>query len=275
MITHQTRKPRSLRSAVLGSAALSILAGAGCIHSPTGRREFIIVPDSQMNDLGAQSFAQLQAQQPATQDPALNGYVNCVAQAITARANVNANWEVVVFADDKTVNAFALPGGKIGVYSGLLPVAKTPGQLAAVLGHEVSHVVARHGAERVSQQEALNLGMSAVGELMNNPTTRNIALGALGIGSQVGVVLPFSRMQESEADKLGQKLMADAGFDPRESLTLWQNMAALGGSGTPAILSDHPADADRLQALQNSLNDVLPIYEQARAEGRTPNCQAP
>ncbi|MDB4987049.1 MAG: peptidase [Myxococcaceae bacterium] len=259
----------------LSVAALCILGSASCATSPTGRRQFIVVPESQMDQLGVQSFEQLKQQTPATQNPALANYVNCVAQAIVARANVKAQWEIVVFAEDKTVNAFALPGGKIGVYSGLLPVAKTPGELAAVLGHEVSHVVAHHGAERVSQQEALNLTINEVGSLMGNPTTRTLAIGALGAGSQVGVLLPFSRLQESEADKLGQKLMADAGFDPHESLTLWQNMAALGGAGGPAILSDHPTDGNRLKALQDSLDSVMPLFEQAKVEGRIPICPVP
>src|SRR3989344_2912121 len=134
-------------------AALLVVLINGCATSPAGRRQVMLVPDSQMNAMGSQSFQQMKQQTPIESDPATNRYVQCVAMAIAHEAREQTNvsdWEVVVFRD-KTANAFALPGGKIGVHTGILPVAKTPGQLAAVLGHEVGHVIARHGNERVSQ----------------------------------------------------------------------------------------------------------------------------
>jgi predicted Zn-dependent protease len=244
-----------------------------CQKSPSGRRQLILVSDSQMAEMGTQAFEQMKAMTPST----TNAFVQCVAQAITALPEVqkfsSTGWEIVVFDEPQTVNAFALPGGKIGVYTGILQVTTTQGELAAVLGHEVSHVLSRHSAERVTEDSALNLGVTAISSIFSNPTTRNIAVGALGIGSQVGIVLPFSRTQEAEADDLGQKLMAEAGFDPEEAVNLWVKMAMLGGTSTPAILSDHPDDASRQKDLMNRLPQTKPLYDRARAAGLMPNCQ--
>lgn len=259
--------------------ATLFVALTACAVSPTGRKQFIFMPESQMVVMGVQSFHQMRDETPQVKDPAINSYVQCVAGAITRLPSVqqySADWEVVVF-DSPAVNAFALPGGKIGVYKGLLGVAETPDQLAAVLGHEVGHVLARHGNERVSQNFAVGQTLSILDNWMaaNNNTNRQMLMSALGLGSQVGVLLPFSRLQESESDKIGLELMAQAGFNPAESVNLWQNMGKDGGKQPPQFLSTHPSHATRIDQLKAAIPGVQGSYQQAKAAGKRPGCKAP
>ena len=229
-----------------------------------------------MAEMGAASFQDMKSKTPVDSDPATNRYVRCIADAITEQSKDQTGvktWEVVVFKDD-TPNAFALPGGKIGVHTGMLKVAKTQSQLAAVIGHEVGHVIARHGAERVSQQLAAQgvlLGASiAVGQ--DNPNAGLIMAG-LGLGAQYGILLPYSRTHESEADVIGLDLMAKSGFDPRQAIELWKNMAASAGGGEPPeFLSTHPADATRIKNLESKLPPSIEEYQKAQAAGRRPKC---
>jgi predicted Zn-dependent protease len=270
METTQSRFRVRLLGMVLTAALIS--AGAGCATSPTGRSQLMLMPDGQMNQMGAQAFQQLKQETPVEPDSGMNRYVRCVAQPIADLAGPQAGisqWEIVVFRDE-TANAFALPGGKIGVHTGLLKVAKTDGQLAAVLGHEVGHVIARHGAERMSQALATQGGLAALGAVTKDNRT---LLGLLGLGAQVGVLLPFSRTQESEADVIGLDLMARVGFDPRQSVELWHNMAsASGGKSPPEFLSTHPANQSRIDHLNENMADAVGKYDQARASGHTPRC---
>lgn len=263
----------------LSTAAVFALLVVACAVSPTGRKQLTLMPEQQMVAMGAQAFTEIRQDTPRESNAAVTAYVQCVADALTALPEVRsqqAEWEVVVFADD-TVNAFALPGGKIGVYRGLLTAAQTPDQLAAVMGHEVAHVLARHGNERVSQQFAVSetLGLVDAWMAAGNSAKREAAMGLLGVGAQVGVLLPFSRAHESEADEIGKELMARAGFDPRESVRLWENMAKLGDSGTPGFLSTHPTHSTRIRDLQRGMDTSVALYEQARAAGRAPRCVAP
>jgi predicted Zn-dependent protease len=170
--------------------------------------------------------------------------------------------------EDKQVNAFALPGGKIGVYTGLLKVAQTQDQLAAVLGHEVAHVIAGHSAERVSENMAAQLGMSVV------EASTGVDAQMLGIATNVLLILPNSRTHESEADLLGLDYMAKAGFDPRQAIVLWQNMQKAGGEKPAELLSTHPSDTTRIHQLEQRLSIALPYYEQAQKQGRKPDCGA-
>ncbi|HHM04938.1 MAG TPA: M48 family peptidase [Gammaproteobacteria bacterium] len=243
---------------------------AACATSPTGRAQLTLIPDAQINAMGTASFDQIQQQTPKETDPAVVGYVQCVARAITEV--VGGEWDVVVFKDP-AVNAFALPGSHIGVYTGLLGVAQTQDQLAAVLGHEVGHVLARHGNERVSQQVATEqvLGFIAASTGVQGRDPR--LLGLLGLGAQVGVLLPFSRLQESEADRIGLKLMAKAGFDPAQAVALWRNMAENGGAGPPQFLSTHPSHDTRIKDLQKWQGEARPHFEAARKAGKQPRCQ--
>ena len=257
---------------------VSVLILTACATSPTGRKQFVVMPESQMTVMGVQSFTQMQQDTPVVTDAAVNNYVRCVGNAIIRLPEVqrySSDWEIVVF-EDSAVNAFALPGGKIGVYRGLLGVAETPDQLAAVMGHEVGHVLARHGNERVSQQFAVGETMTLLEGWMasKNVANRNSAMALLGLGTQVGILLPFSRVQESEADEVGQSLMAQAGFDPSASVTLWQNMGKDGGKQPPEFLSTHPSHSSRIDDLRAGMGEPLKLYEQARATGRTPNCVA-
>ena len=252
-----------------------------CATSPLGRKQLMLVDDNSMNQMGAQAFQELKSQTPLTSDSARTNYVRCVALPITQAAESQtavSNWEIQVF-ENPQVNAFALPGGKIGVYSGLLKVAKTPGQLAAVLAHETGHVIAKHGAERVSEQAIEGGVLGAVGAFINGgqqpSTTHRLLMSALGVGAQIGIALPHSRTQESEADLIGEDLMAKAGFDPKEAVELWHNMAAVGGAKPPQWLSDHPADQSRIDALQERLPTSESLYSQARAQGKEPKCMPP
>ena len=250
---------------------------AGCATSPLGRSQLMLVGDAEMDKMGAEAFEQLKKEQKISSDGSANAYVTCVANAITAAMPKESNggaWEVRVFEDD-TANAFALPGRKIGVHTGLLKVAKNQHQLATVLGHEVGHVIAKHSAERVSDQFATQIAAQGAGVLLGavtSPATQGIAMAALGVGAQ-GVVLKFSRTHESEADLIGLDLMAKAGFDPRESVALWQNMdAASGGARPPEFLSTHPNPATRIKDLQARIPQDVPVAEQARKQGRNPRC---
>ncbi len=259
------------RLLLLTAAALLVCA---CATSPLGRSQLMLFPDSEMAQMGASAFQDIKKQTPIDSKPKVNAYVSCVADhIIQAMPGGNPkDWEIRVFDKDE-VNAFALPGRKIGVYSGLLKVAKTQGQLATVIGHEVGHVLSNHANERVSTnfvtQSGLQLAEIAVGA--NTPMKQQL-FGLLGMGAQVGVLLPFSRTQEAEADLVGLDLMAKAGFDPRESIKLWQNMDAQGGDKPPAFLSTHPSNDQRIAALENRMPHAMQLSLQARNAGHVPDC---
>ncbi len=256
----------------LSCAALLCIA---CATSPLGRSQLKLFPDAEMGRMGIAAFEQLKSEMPTSRDARTDRYVRCVADAITRTlppSPMQSSWEVVVF-EDGSPNAFALPGGKIGVHTGLLMVASDQDQLATVIGHEVAHVLAGHSNERVSTAFATESSLQILSTLSgaSSPAQRQL-IGLLGAGAQIGILLPFSRAQETEADKLGLDLMADAGFDPRASVTLWQNMSALGGAQPPEFLSTHPANTTRIQELRNRIPSALPRYEKARASGRRPRC---
>lgn len=251
---------------------MSLVFVAACAASPTGRRQLRFFPPAEVQTMGVAAFEQLKKETPHSTDPRLNGYVRCIVNAITAEIQDSGNWEVVVF-QDAAVNAFALPGGKIGVYTGMLKVATNQDQLAAVIGHEVAHVISQHPNERVSTEYATQAGLQKIGEWFGAGQAANPQLmSLLGMGAQVGLVLPFSRTQETEADIVGLNVLARAGFDPRQSVRLWQNMAEQGGPTPPEILSTHPASQTRITSLSAYLPEVLPLYEQAQAQGKRPRC---
>ena len=243
-----------------------------CATSPLGRRQLKLVSDSEISQMGIASFTELKKKTPATTNSSEAAYVQCVAGAITRvipqlrlTVQVPASWEVVTFQSDD-VNAFALPGGKIGVYTGLLKVATTQDQLAAVIGHEVSHVLAGHSAERVSSDTIGSLGTAVASAYTG------IDAGTLSYATQTLFLLPYSRTHESEADLLGLDLMSRAGFDPNQAIALWQNMAKQGGQKPPQFMSTHPSDSTRIRDLSKRLPMDLPVYEQARAAGLRPSC---
>ena len=254
-------------------AALSAVIGlTACSASPTGRNQLILFSDSDMSSLGTKSFEQMKQEQKISQDKKTNSYVQCVTNAITKFVPKQPGfdeWEVVVF-DSEQVNAFALPGGKIGVYTGLLKVAENQDQLATVIGHEIAHVLADHSNERLSQSQLANTGLQITNVALGTSEYakyQGVTMAALGLGVQYGVLMPYGRAQESEADILGLELMAKAGFDPYQSIYLWQNMAkASGGNQPPELLSTHPSHSTRIQDL-SAKSRTLPNYASQR-----PNC---
>jgi predicted Zn-dependent protease len=252
--------------------SLIIISLAGCATSPKGRKQLMFVPDDLVNSMGVQAFQEMKAQEPVDRQPAVNAYVKCVADAITAVAGDGSqgSWEVVVFQDD-TANAFALPGKKIGVHTGLLKVAQTPAQLAAVIGHEVGHVLAKHGGERMSENFATQGGLAVLQATFQNKGPKyDLIMASLGLGAQFGILLPHSRDQESEADLIGLDLMAKAGFDPQESVQLWQNMEKAGGGQPPEFLSTHPSHGTRMGNLKANMGNAVKLYQ---GSGRHPSCR--
>jgi len=242
-----------VRSRALGCAAF-VLAAAGCSTNPyTGESQFILVSDAELSQMSAQAWSQMISEEPVSRDPALNQRARRVADRVIQAAGLGGQpWEVAVFDSDER-NAFVLPGGQIGVYRGMMQLADTDDQLAAVLGHEVGHVVGRHAAERASQQMGAGLGAQVLGGVLGgqDPNAAGRWQQILGVGAQYGLVLPYSRSNESEADLLGIDYMVRAGFNPRQAITLWQKMAAEGGARGPAFLSTHPDPASRIVEIEN------------------------
>lgn len=257
------------RISVFIAALVGSVLIAACATSPTGRTQLILVSNDEMEKMGAQAFSQMQEENEVARNTPAARYVECVSRALTRVIAPDQAWEVRTFESD-AINAFALPGGKIGVYTGLIDIADNQHQLAAVVGHEIAHVLANHSAARVSNQLAAQLGASVV----SSATGVNPEL--IGMGAQVLLLMPYGRADESEADVLGLRYMAEAGFDPTAAPALWVNMAkAKDGQAPPEFLSTHPSNQSRIENLRSRLDEVMPLYRQARAQGRTPNCQKP
>lgn len=238
-------------------ASFALLTGCTTVGE-TGRKQFMIVSQDQEMQLGLTSFEQMKKEVPISKDPAANALVQKAGKRISAVVGKdlpNAQWEFVVF-DSKEANAFCLPGGKIGIYTGILPITQNEAGLATVMGHEVAHAVARHGAERMSE----SMGIELVGQLLggavakSDPKVQAGVMLAYGAGTKVGRELPHSRLQESEADRMGLRYMARAGYDPEEAVKFWERFSAYnkqaGGSGTPSFLRTHPVDETRIKQLK-------------------------
>ena len=274
-------RQRLTRSILLFSVVIGGIGLAGCETNPyTGRSQLLMTSVAEEIQLGTQAYSQVKTDPKVhlSQDPHEIEPVKRVAARIIDAAKRSKygdmakqfQWEVTVIKDDKTMNAFALPGGKIAVYTGIFPVAKTEAGLAAVLGHEVTHALARHGAERMSEGQltnaALQVAGAAIGASGGSSLLSQTAMAALGAGAQVGVLLPFSRAHESEADYVGVLLAADAGYDPQESVHLWERMEQLSGGGGPAeFLSTHPGHETRIQQLKKWMPEAMAIYQKKPA----------
>ena len=244
---------------------------AACVTSPTGRSQFMFLSDQQVNQMGLQAFNDLKQRKPINNNRTYNQLANCIARAITQETG--GQWEVVVF-NDKTPNAFALPGNKIGIHTGMITLVDNPDQLAAVIGHEVGHVLAKHSNERASQQMAVSQGMSLI-QAVSAPQTAlgQTAIGLLGVGAQYGILMPYSRIHENEADRMGLNLMAKAGFDPRQSIGLWQKMEQASQGRQPIeFMSTHPSHATRIQDLEQHMPEAMGLFQQAQAMGKQPHC---
>lgn len=262
---------------LLGLAIAASVAACATTTSPTGRRQVVgAVSQDQLNQLGAQAFAQLKSQKQQSNDSRQTNTMRCVVSAVSRElpAAWQGGWESALFVDNEP-NAFALPGGKVGLYTGIFSVARNQDQLAGVIAHEIGHVVSRHHDERITRQQGASTGLQIIGAILGSRYGQGAANAAVQGGSilaQTGFLLPGSRAQESEADVVGQRLMAQAGFDPRQAVNLWQNMIAASGSRPPQWLSTHPDPQARIRELQQRAAELVPVYEQARANGRRPNC---
>lgn len=272
---------KGAQAAMVGGTIVGLLAmTSGCETNPyTGRSQLLMTSVAQEMQMGAQAYDQVKSdpKMRPSQDPREIEPVKRIAARIIEAAKRSKyaemaqqfQWEVTVIKDDKTANAFALPGGKMAVYTGIFPVAKTEAGLAAVMGHEVVHALARHGAERMSQGQltnaALQVAGAAAGASGGGGLMSQAAMAALGVGAQVGVLLPFSRKHESEADYIGILLAADAGYDPRESVHLWERMEQLSSGGGPAeFLSTHPGHDTRIEQLKKWMPEAMAIYQKSQ-----------
>lgn len=266
-----------MKTKLICAALVAALTVAACSKSSTGRNRVAYMSDSELNTMGTQSFEQMKEKEKISTDKKLNAYVQCVAAAVTKHVSEKAHqgdWEVVVF-DSPQVNAFALPGGKIGVYTEILKVAKTQDQLAAIIGHEVGHVIEGHSNERLSSNQLSQYGLAAAAVALGASDVENkgLVLAGLGLGVQYGVIMPYGRAHESEADIVGQDLMARAGFNPEASIELWQNMAkASGGKAPHEFLSTHPSNQTRIKELTQHLSVSQPLYKSSTDK---PSCNNP
>lgn len=248
-------------------AALTV--SVGCTTVPqTGRSALHLVSPDALASMASSQFGELKQTTPISRDRRLNDMVQRVGDRIAYVAGPdmpNAQWEFVVFDDDEQINAFAMPGGKVAVYSGLFKVVQSEADLAIVIGHEIAHVVAGHSAERVSQQMlaaggalALQIGANQ-SELSRSE--KQLLMAAYGAGATLGVILPYSRLHESEADEIGLIYAAKAGYDPRAALGFWQRMEAQKGFSPPEFLSTHPSDSTRMRKLEALMPRAYQIYQ--------------
>lgn len=238
------------------------------VNPETGRKSKVGMSVEQEAALGFQSYRQVLAQARTIDSGPQFDMVATVASklaAATGETGRKFEWQVSLLEDEK-VNAFCLPGGKIVVYTGILPVAQTWAGLATVMGHEMAHATSRHGAQRVLQQNLTQTAMTGLAVSLSDMDyeKQRAIMGALGAGAQFGILMPFGRQHETEADEIGLMYMARAGYDPRESLKFWQRMDRAGGAGPPEFLSTHPSHGTRIQQLQALMPKAVEVYERAR-----------
>jgi predicted Zn-dependent protease len=251
----------------------AVLSFTGCSTVPvTGRRQLNVVSSGEETQLGLNAFDQMKTNTPISHDQAANEMVQRVGKRIAAIAGKdlpNAQWEFVVF-ESKEANAFCLPGGKVGVYSGILPITKDDAGLATVLGHEIGHAVAHHGAERMSEAEVLQKVGEYGGSAMGSGTSHDVVMLAYGGVTKYGRELPHSRAQESEADHIGIIYMAKAGYDPAQAVAFWERFSAYNKeqgakeSWYSKFLSTHPLNAQRIADLKKLLPDAQAEYARAK-----------
>lgn len=249
------------------ACALAMLLAACQTVPLTGRHQLIIVSEEEELSLGAAAYKKTLTSSKLSNDAALTAMVRRVGERIAQAADrPDYEWEFTL-VEDKTPNAFCLPGGKVVVYTGILPFTKDETGLAVVVGHEVAHALARHGAERMSTGQLADLAGKTAGIIFGggDPETEKQVEQAFGIGSGVGLILPFSRHQESEADEIGLLLMAKSGYDPRQAVDFWKRMEQGKDGGTPEFLSTHPSDKTRISRIQGWMPEALKIYQDRTA----------
>lgn len=256
-----------------------LMSAAGCTTNPyTGRWQFVPFPSSYMIGLGAQSYAEVlnsphvtisqNAQEVEPVHQVAERIIEMAKQSKYAEKAKTFKWEVAVIKDDRTRNAFALPGGKIAVYTGIFPIAKNTAGLAAILGHEVVHALAEHGTERMGQGLLAKIGLVGASIALQSqgfsPMASQAGMTALGLGTQVGILLPFSRKHESEADYIGLLLAAQAGYPPEEAVHVWERMEAGGGEQPSEFLSTHPGHGRRIKDLNKAMPEARALYDQSQ-----------
>jgi metalloendopeptidase OMA1, mitochondrial len=264
-LTRVWRERVSRRDWIVASAPC-LFGFCGCKSTPvTGRPQLRLIPSSTEMQLGEQSFQDVVSQTPPSQNMAWQETVTRVGQRIAAYANQPSfQWDFRLLAS-QTQNAFCLPGGKVAIYEGLIPYCQNEAGLAVVMSHEIAHAIAHHGAERMSHQAGVKGIGAMLGWAMNEatPATRELAMKAFGTGAQYGVLLPYSRRHESEADEIGLYLMAQAGYDPTEAPLFWGRFSQAAGTNTPEWASTHPSDERRAAELNSKLPVALNYYDQA------------
>lgn len=245
----------------------ALLLVSGCTSVPvTGRRQLLVMSEAEENQMGLTAYQQVLEEEPLTKQDKVTELVRRVGNRIAAVANrPDFEWDFNVI-ESPTQNAFCLPGGKVAVYTGILPVCQTEAGLAVVMSHEIGHAIARHGGERMTHQTVQNSVKKGVEMLVKDKkdTTKNIVLTAYGAGAQYGAILPYSRKHELEADEIGVMLMAKAGYDPSEAPEFWDRFSsAKEGAAPMEFLSTHPSDARRSSALREKLPEAMNLYQQA------------
>jgi len=241
----------------------------GCVTIPeTGRSVFVLRSERDEARLGEEAYREILSKENLSKNSRWNALLQRVGKRIAfAARKPSFQWEFRLI-ESAQQNAFCLPGGKVAFYTGIFRVAQHEAGIATVMGHEVAHATARHGGQRIALGIGAQLGMTglmiALGE--EQSTSKNLILAALGVGTQVGVMLPFSRSNESEADEIGLIYMARAGYDPREAPKFWERFSKKGGS-PPEFLSTHPSSRGRMEALNRDLAKVMPIYERSSKFG--------
>lgn len=257
----------------------ALLLFVGCATVPlTERKSLNLVPQSQILTLSLDQYSKVIGQSKLSRDRKKVKMVRRVGKRIAGAAEdflrrsgmedrINDyKWEFNLIEDKKMVNAWCMPGGKVAVYTGILPYTRNERGLAVVVGHEVAHAIARHGNERMSQGLLVNLGGMALSvALAEKPAlTRQLSMAAFGLGASVGILLPYSRTHESEADRIGLTLMAMAGYDPREAVPFWRRMNKKTGARPPEFLSTHPAPETRIEDIKTYISETMPYYRKSR-----------
>jgi len=270
-------KMSSISKRLISLILLTVLVTA-CSSTPSGRKQLTLKSEAALAQEGTRQMAIIRSSSPLVKDKPTIDYVACVANAIVGvleGEDAAMYWELAI-VNQPDVNAFVMPGGKIVVKSGILTVAENQHQLAAVLGHEAAHVTAHHANERATRGELTSYGVEVLALILGGGyyTQTQGAYGAASALNTLGLMNPFSRMQESEADAIGLEYMSKAGFDPRESVKLWQNMnKSEKTTKVPEFMSTHPSGETRIESMVERLPEMLALYNQAQADGRNPDCR--
>jgi predicted Zn-dependent protease len=275
MRSFKSQKNRIFFNLLITSLIGTSLFLFACATVPlTERKTLRLIPDSELVSLSFQQYSEVLKKSKLSNDPVRVHAVKRVGERI-ARASEeflresklesdikNYKWEFNLIEDDKVVNAWCMPGGKVAVYTGILPLTEDDTGLAVVMGHEVAHAMANHGNERMSEALLVQLGGASLSLALSKEAalTQQIFMGVYGVGTQVGIMLPYSRVHESEADRIGLVLMAKAGYDPREAIPFWQRMNEKGGSRPPEFLSTHPAPETRIKDIRSHIPEAMRYY---------------